>query len=170
MKIALLILLIALPVFGGEPSIVFDNCPESGIPLEARAQERVSSKSHETLPDLVGDSIKTVRVRYFSQATWASEQQVKEYIAGLLTNKRTELFTFEIWSQSVTVPEIECLIDFKDDYRNRLLAENKPYFEGRLLVWGTAACFRDGTGKWWFVNLFDQYHRHHPLGNHSLSK
>lgn len=163
-------MLFGITASGGEPSIIFDNRPESGIPPEARAQEQVDSKSHGTLSGLVGDSIKTVRVRYFSAASWPNEKPVREYVAGVLTNKLTECYTFQIWSQGVAEPEIECLIDFTDDYRNKAtLAEHKPYHEGRLLVWGTAACFRDATGRWWFVSLFDYFHGHHPSGNRELS-
>ena len=156
---------------GRKPLINFDNHPESGIPLDAKAQERGDPKSHGKLSDLVGDSIKTVRVRYFSQASWAGEKEVREYIAGLLTNKLTGCFTFQIWSQVVGEPEIECLVDFTDDYRHKVLyTEHKPYQEGRLLIWGTAACFRDATGRWWFVSLVDYFRSHHPSGNRELSR
>lgn len=169
MKAFFLIVAFGITVSGGEPPIIFDNRPESGIPLEARAQESVDAKSHGALSDLVGDSIKTVRVRYFSRASWASEKGVREYIAGALTNRLTACYSFQIWSQMVAEPEIECLIDFTDDYRNRVFAEHKGYREGRLLIWQTEACFRDGTGRWWFVTLFDYFHGHHPSGNRDLS-
>ena len=170
MKTLFLVLLFGITASGGEPSIIFDNRPESGIPPEARAQEQVDSKSHGTLSGLVGDSIKTVRVRHFSAASWPNEKPVREYVAGVLTNKLTECYTFQIWSQGVAEPEIECLIDFTDDYRNKAaLAEHKPYHEGRLLIWQTEACFRDATGRWWFVSLFDYFHGHHPSGNRDLS-
>jgi hypothetical protein len=169
MKTHFLILLFGITASGGEPSIIFDNRPESGIPPEARAQEPVDAKSHGTLSGLVGESIKTVRVRYFSAASWSNEKPVREYVAGVLTNKLTECYSFQIWSQGVAEPEIECLIDFRDDYRNRVFAEHKVYREGRLRIWQTEACFRDGTGKWWFVSLFDYFHGHHPSGTHELS-
>jgi len=170
MKAFFLIVAFGITASGGEPPIIFDNRPESGIPLEARAQETVDVRSHGALSDLVGDSIKTVRVRYFSRASWASEKQVREYIAGALTNRSTQCYSFQIWSQMVAEPEIECLIDFTDGYRNKVtLAEHKPYHEGRLLIWQTEACFRDGDGRWWFVSLFDYFHSHHPAGDRELS-
>ena len=169
MKTNFITLLLAITAYGGEPSIVFDNRPESGIPLEAKAQERVDAMSHGTLAELVGDSIKSIRVRYFNKESWTSENQVKAYLAGLLTNKFTEVYTFQIWSQVVGEPEIECLIDFTDDHRNKLRGEHALY-EGKLLLWGTAACYRDATGKWRFVTTFDYFHAHHPSGNRELSR
>jgi hypothetical protein len=70
----------------------------------------------------------------------------------------------------VPVPEIECIVQFTDEHRQKLLAENKGCREGRLLIWKTESCFRDATGRWWFVNAFDQFHRSHPKGNRALAK
>ena len=169
MKTILLILLFGITACGGQPSIIFDNSPEWGMPPEASAQKNVDSKSRGAFSDLFGDSIKTVRVRYFSRASWASEKQVREYIAGALTDKLAECYTFPIWSQIVAQPQIECLIDFTDDYQSKVFSERKGYREGRLVIWHTEACFRDGTGRWWFVNLFDYFHSHHPSGDRRLS-
>ena len=30
--------------------------------------------------------------------------------------------------------------------------------------------FRDATGRWWFVNAFDHFHRSHPKGNRENAK
>jgi hypothetical protein len=99
MKTFFFLLVFGITASGAEPSIVFDNRPEQGIPLEASAQNAVDSKSHGALTDLVGDSIKTVRVRYFSSASWSSEKQLRDYVAGALTNKLAECYTSQIWSQ-----------------------------------------------------------------------
>jgi hypothetical protein len=171
-KTIILVLLSGITAFGGEPSIIFDNRPESGIPLDAMTQttnESADAKSHATLSELMGSSIKTVRVRYFSPSTWIGEHQ-RDYLAGLLTNKFTASYTFQIWSQLVGEPEIECLIDFTDECRNKVYAEHKLYHEGRLLIWGTVACYRDAAGRWWYVTLFDYYHAHHPSGQRELSR
>ena len=68
------------------------------------------------------------------------------------------------------MPEIEGVVEFTDEYRNKLFAEKKDCREGRLLIWNTEACFRDATGRWYFVTAFDQFHRSHPKGDRSLVK
>ncbi len=77
---------------------------------------------------------------------------------------------FQIWSQLVGVPEIECFVEFKDEYQEKLLHDHKPYREGRLLIGNTESCFRDATGRWWFVTLFDYFQSSHPKGDRKLSK
>ncbi len=163
-----------ISAFGGELSIVFDNRPEFGIPLEAENQGRVVTNLivgvDRKLSNLVGDSIQIVRIRYFSTNSWASETQARDYIAGLLTDKLASCSNAQTWSETVGVPQIECLIDFTDSYRSKLQLEHKRYYEGKLLVWNTEACFRDATGKWWFVNIFDYFHSRHPSGDRNLSR
>lgn len=139
-----------------EPSISFENRPESGIPHEARLHEKVDPHSHGTLAQVLGGSMQSVTVRYFSDR-WTDEEQVRDYLTGLLADDRTETYTFQIWSQDVGVPDIECLLTFK----NRA--------QGRLLLCDAAACVRDDAGKWWFVSLFDYFHRNHPKGDRSLA-
>jgi hypothetical protein len=166
MNIVLWMLLFAFPVYGEVPVILFDNRPEAGIPQEARLQERTnaaSSGTKGTLSAFLGDSVKVLRVRYFNKQSWTNENQVREYLAALVTNKFTELYTGQVWSELVGIPEIECLVDFRKNYFG-----GKPYYEGRLLLWHTEACFRDENGRWWFVNIFDHFHRHHPLGTRDL--
>src|SRR4051794_13784266 len=153
MKAILLSLFFAAAACAADRTVVFDNRPEDGIPPEATAQERVDPKPQGTLPSLVADSIQVVRVRYYHTKTWTDEKKLAEYVSGLFDDKRTDLYTFPIWSQGVGEPEIECIIDFTDAYR-QTLAGHQKYYQGRLLVWGTVGCFRDGTGKWWFVSLF----------------
>ena len=167
-------------VSGGEPSIVIDNRPETGIPPEAMAQQQRKLTEEEKaliakeypvkFTTLTAGTIKTVRIRYFKKETWASEKDVREYVAGFLGNKASAVFGFQIWSQGVDVPEIECIVEFTDEYRNKLFAEKKECREGRLLIWNTEACFRDTTGRWYFVTAFDQFHRAHPKGIRELVK
>ncbi len=163
---------------GAEPSIVFDNRPEAGIPEEAKAQEhRKATAQEEALAakeypikfrTLTAGTIKSIRIRYFNKKTWASEKDARDYVAGFLSNKASEVFGFQVWSQSVGVPEIECFVEFTDEHRKKLLAEKKGCREGRLLIWNTESCFRDATGRWYFVSAFDQFHRAHPKGNREL--
>jgi hypothetical protein len=167
-------------VNGEEPSIVFDNRPESGIPAEATAQgHRKSTAPEEALAakeypvkfhTLTAGTIKAVRIRYFNKETWASEKEARDYVAGFLGNKATDVFGYQVWSQTVGVPEIECVVEFTEEYRKKLLADKKDCRDGRLLIWNTESCFRDATGRWYFVNAFDQFHRAHPKGNRDLVK
>ena len=167
------------PVSNEEPSIVFDNRPEAGIPEEAKAQEHRKATAQEGVlaarehpikfRTLTAGTIKSVRIRYFNKETWASEKDARDYVAGFLGNKASEVFGFQIWSQGVEVPEIECFVEFTDEYRKKLLAEKKRCREGRLLIWNTECCFRDAGGRWYFVSAFDQFHRAHPKGNRELA-
>jgi hypothetical protein len=163
-----------------EPSIVFDNRPGSGVPAEATAQgNRKPTAQEEALAvkefpvkfhTLTAGTIKSVRIRYFNKETWSTEKEAREYVAGFLGNKASEVFGFQVWSQTVGVPEIECIVEFTEEYRKKLLADKKDCREGRLLIWNTESCFRDGTGRWYFVSAFDQFHRAHPKGNRDLIK
>ena len=146
---------LSLMSWAAEPRIVFKNRPESGIPKEARSQEKVDPDSHGTLAKVLGDSLQTITVRYFG-GEWPDQKQVASYLTGLLADERTDTYTFQIWSQGVGEPEIECLLTFKN------------HQQGRLLLWGTTACVRDSAGKWWFVTVFDYFHRKHPKGDRSL--
>ena len=157
MKTFLILLCFSTVAHSGTPGIVFENRPERGIPPEARAQQKVDPSSHGTLAEVIGDSINTITVRYFSD-DWPDEEKVKDYLAGLVTDERTAMYTFQIWSQPVGEPEIECIVTFDS------------YTQGRLLIWGSVACLRDEAGKWWFVSAFDYYHRNHPKGNRELAR
>ncbi|HVX15787.1 MAG TPA: hypothetical protein VHC22_31685 [Pirellulales bacterium] len=171
-------LIVTLDETGEKPSIVFDNRPEMGVPAEALAQmrERPPQEAFPAKPrpqmfhDLTEGTIKTVRIRYFNKDTWAADEAARDYVAGFLANESLGVFGFQIWSQGVGVPEIECVIEFTDEHRKQLLEEQKPCLEGRLLIWNTEACFRDATGRWWFVNAFDHFHRSHPRGDRKLAK
>lgn len=187
---AILLPLFLICVVGAEePKIVFDNRPESGVPHEARDQDRDATLTREELKSLYAtlsaqetidrwpikfhntvSTIKTVRIRYFNKETWKTEKQAREYVRGFLANKSSEVYTFQIWSQGVGVPEIDCLVDFTDEYRKELIDKRKPIGTGRLLIWNTEVCFRDATGRWWFVTDYDHYHRAHPKGDRTLAK
>jgi hypothetical protein len=160
---------------GNAPTIVVDDRPEAGVPPEAEAQKNdkeFPAGGARTFHTLTKGTIKTVRIRYFNKKTWATEEQAREYVAGFLAHdsREQDVFGFQIWSESVGVPEIECLVDFTDEYREKLRNEQKPCREGRLLIWTTESCFRDATGRWWFVNAFDHFHRFHPKGDSKLSR
>jgi hypothetical protein len=158
---------------GGEPEIVFDDHPEAGVPTEALTQSRGADPPHEgmrTLREMTDGRVKTVRVRYFNRQTWPTEKQAREYVGGFLAQKSLDVYGFQVWSQGVGVPELECFIEFTDEYRRKLREDEKPYRDGRLLIWQTESCFRDATGRWWFVNAFDYFHGCHPKGNRELSK
>ena len=157
MKSVLFLLLLAVASHAEAPRIVFDNRPESGIPREAKLQEKVNPQSHGTLAKLLGDSVQTVTVRYFTDL-WTDKKQVSDYLTGLLSDERTETYTFQIWSQGVQQPEIECILTFNN------------HEQGRLLLWGGTACIRDAAGKWWFVTTSDYYHRKHPKGDRTLAR
>ena len=164
-----------------EPSIVIDNTPEQGIPAEALAQQhRKLTAQEEALiakgeipikfTSLTDGTIKSVRIRYYNSKTWATEKDVREYVAGMLKNKASDAHRFQVWSQGTVAPEIECIVEFTEEHRKKLLADNKGCAEGRLLIWDTRCCFRDATGNWSFVTLFDQFHRSHPKGDRRLVK
>ena len=171
---ALSVLVLAFAAGGGQnPSIVFDNRPEAGVPADALAQKSHSAGS-KPFRSLAGGTIKTVRVRYFNKQTWATEEQAGAYVAGFLAHPKLDAFEFQVWSQGVGVPEVECVIEFTDAHRREIRDAGKVKGplprEGRLLLWNTEACFRDATGRWWFVSAFDHYHAAHPKGNRNLSK
>ena len=144
---------------GSKPLIVFDNHPERGIALEI-GQGQYSTR-REILPEFVGDSIKTVRVRYFDKEVWADEKQVSEYLKGLFKEKSIELLEWQVWSQGFGRTDIECLIVFKEGD-----GDGEKEREGKLLLQDSVGYFRDANGKWWFLtSTTGEYFRgHHPHG------
>jgi hypothetical protein len=90
MKAILLGLL--LTCAGKEPSIVFDDRPEAGVPPEALAQKTDQGFGNETLHAMTQGTIKTIRIRYFNKKTWATEGQAREYVAGFLAHESQEVF------------------------------------------------------------------------------
>lgn len=170
MRTTLFMVVLAVSAAASEPSIIFDSRPESGVPVDAMTQKPLDTRNHGSLGQLAGDSIKTVRVMYHDKATWTNEQQIQTYIAGLLTNVHAETYSFQVWSQGLGRPELECGIEFTSAHQARVRADRIRAHDGRLLIWKTEACFRDATGRWWFVALFDHYHGTHPAGNRSLAR
>ncbi len=178
----LLFLLALVPVVAAradEPTIRFDNRPEAGIPREARMQEKDPPAADDlpanatmlpTLHTLTDGKIKSVRIRYYNKDVWTTEEQAQAYVRSYLAAKTTELYGFQIWSQSVGIPEIECFVEYTDEYRNKRHEQNKHCIEGRLLLWNTESCFCDASGRWWYVSAFDHFHKHHPKGNRELAK
>ena len=155
------------------PVIEFDNLPLAGIPLEAALQAykpefvRQNKKFHS----IVDGKIKRVRIRYMDDRTWKKKENVQTYLGKILTNEKHEAYGSQIWSQGVHLPEIECVIEFTEEHIAEFREKRvRSYREGVLLLWESVACYRDATGKWWFVSLFDEYHRSHPNGSRELSK
>ena len=160
MKIGAIVLLLTLSANGEEPKIVFDNRPETGSPPEARDQKpdpKISISAPPNFHALTSGTIRIVRIRYFDKEAWATEEDAGAYVAGFLSNKSSKAYGAQIWAQSVGIPDIECIVEFTDEVS----------LEGRLLIWGTVGCYRDTTGRWWYVTLYDHYHQLHPKGNRS---
>jgi hypothetical protein len=173
MKAALLLLVLSAMTHAQQPRIIFDNRPESGLPREIEVELigrlRELGKLPKAVPPpaesdrgrpgpltaLFGDTVQTIAVRYFSDK-WSGKKQVSDYLSGLLADGRTEAYTYQVWSQGVGEPEIECLLHFKKGE------------QGRLLLWGNVGCLRDNANRWWFVVFSDYYHGKHPDGTRSL--
>lgn len=183
--IALLCVVAARSGWADEFEIVFDPRPEFGLPAEAAAQERgrrvpepMEEKGTDAaevpeppkLHELAAGAIKRVRIRYFNKETWATEDDARAYVRGFLSQEKSTAHGTQMWSQIVGMPEIECLIDFTDAHRAKLRERHRDLREGRLVLWNTECCFRDATGRWWFVGAFDHFHAAHPKGTRSLAK
>jgi len=158
-----------------EPTVVFDNRPEFGFRWKPRSkcvrcfQTSLLLPREATWKSLVGNKIKTVRIRYYDKKTWTSKEQVSKYVAGFLTRK-LPAGRYPVWSEGLAMPQIECFVEFTDEYRNKLFAERQPCHEGRLLIWEPSRASVTQTGKWWFIGLFDYFHKFHPKGSRELAR
>ncbi|MDH4475025.1 MAG: hypothetical protein QE274_01000 [Verrucomicrobiaceae bacterium] len=153
MRPTLTALMLVTATHAADPEIEFAKQPEPtihGIPKEAQNQTKTGPHDQGTLAKHLGDSVQTITVHYASK-DWTNDE-LNKYLLGLLTDTTTATYTFQIWSQVLTTPEVECTLHFKDQK------------QGRLLLWQTCGCFQDPQGRWWFLSLFDHYHTHHPLG------
>ncbi len=160
MKTIVIALMLAARAFAVEPRVVFEKqgiIPVPGIPKEARLQKnKTATLENGTLAKLLGESTQSITVNYFSDV-W-TPGKLEDYLVGLLAADSTSIYTFEIWSNGAGEPEVDCSLAFKNGKK------------GRLLLWDTRACISDPQGRWWFVTLFDHYHRNHPHGTRSNDK
>ena len=132
------------------PQVTFDSRPEIGIPKEAQDQPALGVAPTNFMDHLPGPIAK-IRVRYFDTKVWSSEQLVSEYIRKLFNTNLVEAYSVQIWSQPVFYPEIECFVEFGEDAGEKLKVHGR---EGRLLVWGPVACYRDENGRWFFLSCY----------------
>jgi len=135
---------------------------------EPEEERPFGQEQPKSLYDLTNGTIKSVRIRYFNKNVFATEHLARDYVRGFLAHKSLPVFSNQIWSEMLDVPEFECFIEFTDDYRKKLREEHKSCRDGRLLIWQTESCFRDATGRWWFVSAFDYFHMAHPQGDRKL--
>jgi hypothetical protein len=159
MRSTLAALMLITATHAADPKIEFDKRPEPsarGVPKEAKHQTKAGPHDHGTLARQLGDSVQTITVQYASK-DW-TDKELNQYLVGLLTDNATATYTFQIWSQMLTTPEVECSIHFKDQK------------QGKLLLWQTCGCYQNSQGRWWFLTLFDYYHRNHPHGTRSNDK
>ncbi len=159
MRPTLLALMLITATQAAEPKIEFDKQPKPsirGVPKEAKLQSKSDTLNHGTLAKQMADSVQTITVQHASKE-W-SDKELTQYLTGLLTDTSTATYTFQIWSQLVLEPEVECAIRFKDQK------------QGKLLLWDTCGCYQDPQGRWWFLSLFDYYHANHPHGTRRIQK
>lgn len=145
-----------------EITTTFDAKPESGIPVSAQLQNSERLTKPLLWGDVFAGKIESVSIRYFDSETWKTKKQVRQYLIGFLKREDIQIFSSAPWAQGVGVPEIECSIKFKDEYRNSF---DKNFKYGKLLIWNTVACFRDANGTWCFLTNGDYFHLHHPAGD-----
>jgi hypothetical protein len=140
----------------------FEDKPDSGIPVAAQLQKNEKLAIPLLWGDVFTGKFESVNIRYFDAETWKTQKQVKQYLLGFLKRDDIRVFSHVPWAQGVGVPEIECSIEFKDDYRK---STDRKFRYGKLLIWNTVACFRDANGTWHFLTNGDYFHLHHPAGD-----
>ena len=143
----------------------FDEKPEPGIPIAAQLQNNKRLAKPLLWGDVFAGKFESANIRYFDAETWETEKQVKQYLIEYLECEDTRVHSQPPWAQGVGVPEIECSIRFKDDYRK---STDRKFRYGKLLIWKTVACFRDANGTWHFLTNGDYFHLHHPEGDLEL--
>ena len=145
-----------------EMKITFDKKPDAGIPVEAQLQNNKPLPKPLLWGEVFAGKFKSANIRYFDAETWKTQKEVKQYLTGYLEREDTQVFSHAPWAQGVGVPEIECSIEFTDDYRK---STDGKFRYGKLLIWNTVACFRDADGTWHFLTNGDYFHLHHPDGD-----
>lgn len=145
-----------------EMKITFDKKPDAGIPVAAQLQNNERLPKPLLWGEVFAGKFKSANIRYFDPNTWKTKKQVKQYLTGFLKREDIQIFSRVPWAQGVGVPEIECSIEFTDDYRK---STDGKFKYGKLLIWKTVACFRDANGTWHFLTNGDYFHLHHPDGN-----
>ena len=148
------------PAGGEEAKIVVDSRPEMGVPAEALAQEHEApKKGQKTFVELTDGIIKTVRIRYYDKEKLATEELATDYVRKILKDKTLDVAGFQIWSEALGEPEVECRIEFTTEHQEQVWKKQREqpvkgkihHREGCLLIWPGRACFRDAAGRWWFV-------------------
>ena len=145
-----------------EMTITFDKIPDAGIPVAAQLQNNEPLPEPLLWGEVFAGKFKSANMRYFDAETWETQKQAKQYLTGYLKREDIQISSRVRWSQGVGIPEIECSIEFADDYRN---STDGKFRYGKLLIWNTVACFRDANGTWHFLTNGDYFHLHHPDGD-----
>ena len=145
-----------------EITTTFDEKPDSGIPIGAQLQNRERLTKPLLWGDVFAGKFESVSIRYFDSETWKTKKQVRQYLIGFLKREDIQIHSNVPWAQGVGVPEIECSLKFKDEYRK---SSDEKFKYGKLLIWNTVACFRDANGTWHFLTNGDYFHLHHPGGD-----
>lgn len=101
-------------------------------------------------------------MRYFDTEIWDSEKEVADYLHQLFASADVKAYGGQIWAQPVFTPEIECILEFTDAELLAIWRDKIPVHQGKLLVWGPVACYRDGRGKWSFLSCYTLYKASHP--------
>jgi hypothetical protein len=148
-----------------EMKTTFDEKPESGIPIAAQLQNNERLTKPLLWGDVFAGKFESASIRYFDVETWETKSQVKQYLMEYLKCEDTQIFSCVPWAQGVGVPEIECSIRFKDDYRK---STDRKFRYGKLHIWKTVACFRDADGVWHFLTNAEHFRLHHPQGDSKL--
>jgi len=143
--------------FAAEPPAGSDYRPTIGIPAEARLQKRNGEEDRDygPLAKHFEHTVEVVSVRHHSNI-WTNQAHASNYLAGLLVNHQTSVYTYQVWSQPVGLPDIECTLTFTNGHA------------GRLLIWESAICFRDQSNRWWFAYSNDYYSKVHPRSQSRL--
>ena len=149
-------------VSNDEIKTTFDEKPESGVPIAAQLQNRERLIKPLLWGDVFAGKFESASIRYFDSETWKTKKQVRQYLIGFLKREDIQVSSSVPWAQGVGVPEIECSIRFKDEYRT---SSDKKFKYGKLLIWNAVACFRDANGIWHFLTNGDYFHLHHPAGD-----
>jgi hypothetical protein len=120
--------------FAADLEIVYDPSPTVGWPSMGTMTN--FGVDHGSLSKMLGDSVRTVRIRCFS-GSWTNADQVRIYIREILADQKSHTYEAPVWD-NVFMPEIECVIEYKNFKHGTW-----------LIAWGQS-CFQDSTGKYWF--------------------
>jgi hypothetical protein len=133
--------------------------PEGGLPEQALYPHgRTHPNYDRSFADLIAHRISVVKITWFDSKRFRTHDQTLNFLGDLLTNEKTDVAGFHVWSNVDLVPCLTAIVNHVGGSKGRLLVwcydpihanpPTRPLDSPGSLRWA----YQDGSGNWWWVS------------------